>query len=57
MNWASWDAFVAMGGHGPYVWGSVLVVLAAVAFELAQAWWWQRGVLRELAARHAGGRR
>ena len=56
MSWGSWDAFVAMGGHGLYVWGSVLVVLAAVLAELGQAWWRHRALLRDLAL-PAGGRR
>lgn len=39
MSWNSWSEFARMGGYGLYVWGSVLVVLAAMAvelFELAQ---------------------
>ncbi|HEX5784982.1 MAG TPA: heme exporter protein CcmD [Burkholderiaceae bacterium] len=35
MNWTGWQAFVAMGGYGLYVWGSVLVVLGALVGELA----------------------
>ncbi|MFZ5510967.1 MAG: heme exporter protein CcmD [Pseudomonadota bacterium] len=34
MNWASWNDFLAMGGYGLYVWGSVLVVLGMMAAEL-----------------------
>lgn len=34
MIWESWSAFWAMGGAGPYVWGSYGVTLIAVALEL-----------------------
>jgi len=34
MIWASWDAFWAMGGYGPYVWGSYGVVLLCIAIEI-----------------------
>ncbi len=35
MNWHSWQDFLAMGGHGLYVWGSLGVVLLALVLE----WW------------------
>jgi heme exporter protein D len=35
MNWGSLSAFVAMGGYGPYVWGSFGLALAAFAVEFA----------------------
>ena len=56
MNWASWNDFVTMGGHGPYVWGSVLVVIGAVAGELVLAGWRRRAALQVLR-RQVGGRR
>ncbi len=34
MNWGSWSNFIDMGGRGFYVWGSYLITLACVAFEL-----------------------
>ena len=34
MNWPSFDAFVAMGGYGLYVWGSFAVCALAFAVEL-----------------------
>lgn len=34
MNWASWDAFWAMGGYGLYVWGSYAAVVIGVGLEL-----------------------
>ena len=32
-NWASWQAFLNMGGYALYVWGSVLITVAALAWE------------------------
>jgi heme exporter protein D len=34
MIWHNWSDFIAMGGYGRYVWGSLLVVAASVAAEL-----------------------
>lgn len=34
MNWGSFAEFIAMGGYGGYVWGSVLVTGGALALEL-----------------------
>ena len=34
MNWASLDAFLAMGGYALYVWGSYSVTLALIVAEL-----------------------
>lgn len=33
MVWQSWEAFLAMGGYGPYVWGSVGTVALFVIAE------------------------
>ena len=33
MNWNSLDAFLAMGGYAPYVWGSYAVVLVLMLLE------------------------
>ena len=33
MIWESWDAFWAMGGYGPYVWGSVAVTAILMILE------------------------
>jgi heme exporter protein D len=33
MNWGSFSAFVAMGGYGPYVWGSFGLAAAAFVVE------------------------
>lgn len=35
MNWNNWSEFFAMGGYGLYVWGSVIAVFAALAWEMA----------------------
>jgi heme exporter protein D len=32
--WSSLDDFLAMGGYGPYVWGSFGMVALAIAVEL-----------------------
>ena len=34
MNWESLDAFLAMGGHAFYVWGSYGVTALCIAVEL-----------------------
>lgn len=34
MIWASWQDFLAMGGYGLYVWGSVGVVFALIVAEV-----------------------
>lgn len=34
MIWGSFAEFIAMGGYGAYVWGSVLVTGGALALEL-----------------------
>ncbi|MGH6648513.1 heme exporter protein CcmD [Aquabacterium sp.] len=52
MNWNSWGEFVAMGGYGVYVWGSVLVVFGTLAFEVIEVVWRRRIVLKAL--RRAG---
>ncbi len=54
MNWHSWSDFVAMGGYGLYVWGSVLVVLAALAFEVLGLIHRRQIVLRALRATSQG---
>ena len=34
-NWASWSDFIAMGGYGMYVWGSLGACTFAMVLELA----------------------
>ena len=36
MNWSSWQAFVDMGGHGRFVWGSFGVVALGLLIEWVQ---------------------
>jgi heme exporter protein D len=48
MNWHSWQDFVAMGGYGLYVWGSVLVVLGTLAFEVGEVAWRRRAAIKAL---------
>jgi heme exporter protein D len=46
MNWQSLSAFWAMGGYALYVWGSVLVVLAALVLECLALMSARRSALR-----------
>ncbi len=55
MNWGSFDAFIAMGGYGLYVWGSYLVTAAALAIEVALLIVRRRRTLRMLAHLHGTG--
>ena len=50
--WSSFDAFVAMGGYGLYVWGSYLVTAAGLAMEIALLLARRRRTLHMLAALH-----
>lgn len=54
MNWQSWQAFVAMGGYGFYVWGSVLVVAAFIVGELADVVRRRHAALKTLRLLGAG---
>lgn len=31
--WPDWASFLRMGKHGPYVWGSVVLTMAALGIE------------------------
>ncbi len=35
MIWNSWAEFFAMGGYGPYVWGSTVVAALCMLGEIA----------------------
>lgn len=48
MNWANWDEFLAMGGYGLYVWGSVGGVFLALLLEWLQARLSQRALIQEI---------
>jgi len=50
--WNSFDAFIAMGGYGLYVWGSYLVAAAGLAIEVALLMARRRRTLRMLARLH-----
>ena len=56
MNWGSFDAFVAMGGYGFYVWGSYLVTAAGLAIEIALLIARRRRTLQMLARLHGSER-
>jgi heme exporter protein D len=36
VNWGSWEAFLAMGGYGLYVWGSYAMAVVVAAIEIWQ---------------------
>lgn len=46
MIWTGLEDFLAMGGYGGYVWGSVVVTGAALALELVLLARRQRAALR-----------
>lgn len=48
MNWNSFADFAQMGGYGMYVWGSYVVTLAALAFEVSSVVRRQRRTMRRL---------
>lgn len=50
--WNSFDAFIAMGGYGLYVWGSYLVAAAGLAIETALLVARRRSTLRMLTHLH-----
>jgi heme exporter protein D len=38
MRFESWAAFIAMDGHGPYVWAAYGLAVLVIAFNLVIAW-------------------
>jgi heme exporter protein D len=48
MIWASWSDFWAMGGYGPYVWGSYAVVAMALLLEIRTAAQRQRRAVAQI---------
>ena len=48
MIWDGWLDFVAMGGHGPYVWGSYGVALALILTEIVVVLLRKRAILGHL---------
>lgn len=51
MNFESFSAFLAMGGHGPYVWSCYALTLAVLLFNGLAPGRRQRRFLREQGAR------
>jgi heme exporter protein D len=51
MNFESFSAFLAMGGHGPYVWSCYGLTLAVLLFNGLAPGRRQRRFLREQGAR------
>jgi heme exporter protein D len=59
MNWNSMAEFIEMGGHGLYVWGSFVMVAAALLWEAVMLVQRRQRALenvRELRALSRGGR-
>lgn len=57
MIWESWSHFFAMGGYGPYVWGSYAVTLGLMAVESSLLIMRRRNILKYLGRNGgAGGR-
>ncbi len=48
MNWGSFEAFLAMGGYAPYVWGSYTVTLVLIVAEILVLVLRRRGILAQL---------
>jgi len=55
MIWTSLDDFLAMGGYGFYVWGSVVAFLACLAGEWIGLEWRRAGILAELTSARRNG--
>jgi heme exporter protein D len=55
MNWGSAQEFFAMGGYGPYVWGSYAIAAACIVLELWSLRQRRRTLERTLSRR--GGKR
>lgn len=53
MIWNNWSDFFAMGGHGLYVWGSVIVVFAVLLAEVSELAWRSKAIKAELLLAHA----
>lgn len=50
MYFDSFAEFLAMGNHGPYVWGAWGLTFAIVAWNVLQPWRQRRRLLQEQAA-------
>ena len=48
MNWGSLGAFLEMGGHGLYVWGSYAVTFVLLMVEIALLVLRRRGLIAQL---------
>lgn len=51
MNWNNLGDFLAMGGYGLYVWGSVLMTLALLAGEVLSLRLRRAGFMKAFARR------
>jgi heme exporter protein D len=55
MNWHNMHDFLAMGGYGPYVWGSFSVVCALMAIEVWALARRERKAQASLVQQQSGG--
>ena len=53
--WSSWSEFVAMGGYGFYVWGSVAMVVVVLVMEMIMLGRRRRAVFEKSARNNGGG--
>lgn len=51
----TWYEFIDMGGHGPYIWGSLLMCFGVIALELWALRSRRRGLADESARDMQGG--
>ena len=49
MIWAGWNEFIAMGGYGLYVWGSVSMTAMALVIEISAVHRRRRALLVRVA--------
>jgi len=54
MSWRGASEFVAMGGYGIYVWGSLGMVVVGLVGEWVVLTWRLRAALRRVKSFHAG---
>ena len=50
MSWNSWTDFLAMGGYGLYVWGSLGMCAAVIVAEVALLKARRKSLVREINA-------
>jgi heme exporter protein D len=53
MSWNSWADFLAMGGYGLYVWGSLGMCAAVITAEVTLLKARRMSLVREVGAAHS----